>query len=46
MGNIVLLDELTINKISKADLEELKEVIHIRAAKAVYNFFNPNVQAE
>ena len=35
-----------INKISKADLEELKEVIHTRAAKAVYNFFNPNVQAE
>lgn len=35
-----------INKISKADVDELKEVIHTRAAKAVYNFFNPNVQVD
>ena len=33
-----------ISKISKADIEDLKEVVHTRAAKAVYNFFNPNIQ--
>lgn len=33
-----------INKISKASYEDLCDVIHKRAAKAVYNFFNPNVQ--
>ena len=33
-----------ISKISKADVEDLKEVVHTRAAKAVYNFFNPNIQ--
>lgn len=33
-----------INKISKASFEDLCEVIHKRAAKCVYNFFNPNVQ--
>ena len=35
-----------ISKISKAEYEELSQVIHKRAAKAVYNFFNPNVQEE
>ena len=33
-----------ISKISKADVEDLKEVVNTRAAKAVYNFFNPNIQ--
>lgn len=33
-----------INKISKASFEELSQVLHKRAAKAVYNFFNPNIQ--
>ena len=35
-----------VNKISKASFEELKEVVHTRAAKAVYNFFNPIVQID
>ena len=33
-----------VKKISQASYEQLKEKIHTRAAKAVYNFFNPNVQ--
>lgn len=32
-----------VKKISQASFEQLKEKIHTRAAKAVYNFFNPNV---
>lgn len=35
-----------ISRISKAEYDELSQVIHKRAAKAVYNFFNPNVQEE
>ena len=35
-----------ISKISKADIEDLKEVVHTRAAKAVYNFFNQNIQTK
>lgn len=33
-----------VKKISKASYEELCEKIQKRSAKAVYNFFNPNVQ--
>ncbi len=35
-----------ITKISKAEYETLCNVIPKRAAKAVYNFFNPNVQID
>ena len=33
-----------IKKISQASYEDLKEKINARGAKAVYNFFNPNIQ--
>ena len=33
-----------ISKISRADYEALCKIVPKRTAKAVYNFFNPNVQ--
>ena len=35
-----------ISKISKADYDDLSQVIHKRAAKAVYNFFNSNINID
>lgn len=44
-GKELLMQEYKdISKISKADYEALCKVIPKRSAKAVYNFFNPNVQ--
>ncbi len=41
---ILMREFKDVKKISQASYEQLKEKIHTRAAKAVYNFFNPNVQ--
>ena len=41
---ILIREFKDIKKISQADFETLCTVIPKRAAKAVYNFFNPNVQ--
>lgn len=41
---ILMREFKDIKKISQASFEQLKEKIHTRAAKAVYNFFNPNIQ--
>lgn len=41
---ILLKEFKDIKRISQASYEQLCEKIHKRAAKAVYNFFNPNVQ--
>ena len=43
---ILMKEFKDVKKISQASFEQLKEKIHTRAAKAVYNFFNPNVQVE
>lgn len=43
---ILMREFKDVKKISQASFEQLKEKIHTRAAKAVYNFFNPNVQVE
>ena len=43
---ILIKEFKDIKKISQADFETLCEKIHKRAAKAVYNFFNPNVQID
>lgn len=43
---ILMKEFKDINHISKASYEELCEKISKRAAKAVYNFFNPNVQVD
>lgn len=40
---ILMREFKDVKKISQASFEQLKEKIHTRAAKAVYNFFNPNV---
>lgn len=41
---ILMREFKDVKKLSQASFEQLKEKIHTRAAKAVYNFFNPNVQ--
>ena len=41
---ILMREFKDVKKISQASYEQLKEKINTRAAKAVYNFFNPNVQ--
>ncbi len=41
---ILMREFKDIKKISQASYEDLKEKINARGAKAVYNFFNPNVQ--
>lgn len=43
---ILMREFKDVKKISQASFEQLKEKIHTRAAKAVYNFFNPNVQID
>ncbi len=41
---ILIKEFKDVKKISQASYEQLKEKVNARAAKAVYNFFNPNVQ--
>ena len=41
---ILMREFKDIKKISQASYEDLKEKINARGAKAVYNFFNPNIQ--